>query len=428
MNFLLNLFFVILRLLVIGPKKNKGFSLSVNEKTMDVNKTSYPVFKINLSKNEIKRVSYQGKPKLVVPVIMLRETVVNGSFVKIDELQPVTWNGVPVTVEHPVNANGDFVSANSPDMLNKFAVGRIFNAHMDGDKLKAEAWICIQTANKVDPDLIPSLESDGVQMDVSTGYFSDNDAAVGEYNGVPYTNIQTNLCPDHLALLPYSEGACNFADGCGVRANNKNQENPNSIESALSSLTKLFNTNDEQMDLTTLARKFCGNISDPLFKKVVSNAIDTLNQNKEANEVTDTKPNKEDCECNSGSSLSDEDKEALEFARNFHQEQKDKYSAVLVDNGFSKEELDGFNVNQLALMASKIGVNSSDEDPENMENEDEDGDGDDAETENEGKDKPTANFSGRGVAKPNTNQDDTDKYAAMAQNTNVGALKKKEAK
>lgn len=166
-----------------------------------------------------RRTTYEGKPYLVVPVIMLREAVVNGAFVAREQLIPASWNGVPVTIGHPQDdAKSEFVSANDPIALQKFGIGRIFNAHMDGDKLRAEAWIDIERANNIRPNLVSSLEL-GENMDVSTGYFALAHMVGGSYGGKEYDRMHSDLKPDHLALLPDESGACSWSDGCGVRAN-----------------------------------------------------------------------------------------------------------------------------------------------------------------------------------------------------------------
>lgn len=166
-----------------------------------------------------RREIFLGQEHLVVPLVMLRETVVNGALVTMNELKPQGWNGVPVTIGHP-NVKGSMVPANSPKVLEAWRVGHIFNAHLDGDKLKAEAWIDINLAEKNYPGIIPLLEG-GTEMDVSTGYFSTDVPEVGLHEGKPYFQVHRDLKPDHLALLPDEEGACSWADGCGVRINQK---------------------------------------------------------------------------------------------------------------------------------------------------------------------------------------------------------------
>lgn len=165
------------------------------------------------SKKTIANVEY-----LIVPVVMLRQTVVNGAYVDINELVPAAWNGVPVTLQHPMEG-GKPVSANSPHVLAQWQVGTIFNAKMEGDKLMAEAWIDIAKVITLNQQaLLVRLES-GEPMDVSTGYFADHTEVRGVYNGKEYVETHQGIKPDHLALLPDVQGACNWSDGCGVRAN-----------------------------------------------------------------------------------------------------------------------------------------------------------------------------------------------------------------
>jgi len=166
-----------------------------------------------------RREIFLGQEHLVVPLVMLRQTVVNGAFVQLGELAPEGWNGAPVTIGHP-EVNGVSVTANTPTVLQKWRVGQIFNARLDGDKLKAEAWINVAQAEAFRSGIIALLEG-GQQMDVSTGYFSTDEKKSGTFNGKQYNAVSYDLKPDHLALLPDEEGACSWADGCGVRVNNK---------------------------------------------------------------------------------------------------------------------------------------------------------------------------------------------------------------
>lgn len=173
--------------------------------------------RVNLSSTESRREVFKGVDHLVVPLVMLRETVVNGGLVLLSELKPQGWNGVPVTIGHP-EVNGKPVSANTPKVLEQWQVGHIFNAWTDADKLKAEAWLDIEKTEAFRPGLVATLEG-GAEMDVSTGYYSTDVPELGEHKGKPYFEVHKDLKPDHLALLPDEEGACNWEDGCGVRVN-----------------------------------------------------------------------------------------------------------------------------------------------------------------------------------------------------------------
>lgn len=172
----------------------------------------------NLESSETRFEVHEGKTFLVAPVVMAKAGVVmNGSLTVVDELRPEGWNGRPVTVGHPTE-EGEFHTANDPSMITEWTVGQLFNAKVEDECLKAEAWIDIEKAKKVRPGLLAMLKSKD-PMDVSTGFFCVDEEVSGKSNGRDYVAISRNWVPDHLALLPDEPGACSFADGCGVRSN-----------------------------------------------------------------------------------------------------------------------------------------------------------------------------------------------------------------
>lgn len=178
-------------------------------------------FAIALKKSEIKKMKYEGRDHIVVPVIMAKaDVVMNDALLPEEEYFPEAWNGVPVTVGHPQTNKGDWLSANDPKVLSDWAIGRIFNARVEDGSLRAEAWIDVARANKVAPDLVQRLV-DGEEIDVSTGYFADAENSSGVLFGQEYYAVHRNVRPDHLAFLPDEEGACNWEDGCGIRANKR---------------------------------------------------------------------------------------------------------------------------------------------------------------------------------------------------------------
>lgn len=178
--------------------------------------TARHTFRLNFA-GGVRIEMWQGRQHVVAPLVMLRETVVNGAFVPAGELKPEGWNGVPVTIGHP-QSSGYPISANSPQAWEEWRVGTVFNARYEGGKLKAEAWLDIDIAEARHPGIIARIQS-GMPMDVSTGYFATDDELSGVHNGKEYVMVHRDIKPDHLALLPDEEGACNWADGCGVRVN-----------------------------------------------------------------------------------------------------------------------------------------------------------------------------------------------------------------
>lgn len=181
----------------------------------------------------IKVKTFRNRKYMVVPVVMMREGVHSGSQGPLlhtaEELgkYPASWNGIPIVVNHP-EKDGSSVSANDPEVLTSYQIGMVFNAHMDDDKLKADAWIDEEIAKTSFPTVLSYIKNKK-PLDVSVGVFSDEVEESGEWNGEQYIGLATNLRPDHLALLPGERGACSWADGCGIRTN-KNNSNEMTIE------------------------------------------------------------------------------------------------------------------------------------------------------------------------------------------------------
>jgi len=177
------------------------------------------------SKYTIRKETYDEKEYMVVPVVMMLEGVHSGSHGPIlhteSELSRFTdsWNGIPVTIGHPKNEQGDYISANKPTVQ---SVGKIFNTKFEDGKLKAEAWISINKITVLSTTALTYINQQKA-LDISVGVFSDEiEAEEGsEWNGEAYTAVAKNYRPDHLALLPGEQGACSWNDGCGIR-NNQN--------------------------------------------------------------------------------------------------------------------------------------------------------------------------------------------------------------
>jgi hypothetical protein len=178
---------------------------------------------------DIRTTTYDGKEYIIVPVVMMVEGVHSGShgalFHSAAELgrYPASWDGRPVVIHHP-EVNGMAVSANRPDISEQETVGYVFNTTLDGSKLKAEAWLCLERLTRVSPETLQHI-NDKKPLDVSVGVFTDEEQVAGVWQGESYQAIAHNHRPDHLAILPGATGACSFDDGCGIRNNSKIETN-----------------------------------------------------------------------------------------------------------------------------------------------------------------------------------------------------------
>lgn len=178
---------------------------------------------VGLVRNE----TLEGRPYLAVPMVMIKEGVLNGSDGPIlytsEELAkvPQVWNTKPVVVQHPT-LNGKSLSACDPDVLEKYRVGMILNTSWDGQRLKAEAWLEPSRLEAVDSRVLNAVQK-GEMMEVSTGLFSEIESKPGVFKGRHYKGVVRNLRPDHLAILPDSIGACSIADGAGLMRNSRKE-------------------------------------------------------------------------------------------------------------------------------------------------------------------------------------------------------------
>jgi len=162
-----------------------------------------------------------GRQYLVLPSIPIKASVLGGAYVPADEIAAYVeaWNGIPFTLNHPDN-NGKPISANSPEIIAKQSIGRVWNSRFDesDNTLHSEIWIDIDKAKSLSNDsrrALAMLEANR-QMEVSTGYFADHETTGGDFEGQPYKEIARNIRPDHLALLLDGVGNCSIADGCGI--------------------------------------------------------------------------------------------------------------------------------------------------------------------------------------------------------------------
>lgn len=186
---------------------------------------------VSVNFSQLREETLDGRTYLVAPVVAIVAGVLNGLLVTQEEIAAVQfgWNGIPLVIRHPTNGAGQYISANSPTVLQWSCVGRLFNTRMDGDKLKGEAWLDVAKMEQMGGEALELLQRvrNGNPVEVSTGYLAATEPRAGRFNGQDYHGITRSIVPDHLALLPDADGACNWQDGCGLpRANQAQVERP----------------------------------------------------------------------------------------------------------------------------------------------------------------------------------------------------------
>lgn len=182
------------------------------------------ILRIATGAAEMRTATFDGKERIVLPVVGLVEGVIwpinaeHPEFVPADTISliPQGWNGRPVfaSLGHPLNEDGEQVSGNSPDHLED-SIGMVFNAHSDGKRLLMEAWL---DPTKPEAQKVIARVNAGHPIEVSVGAFVIEESAKGTFGGKRYDSIWREIIPDHLAILPEGdEGACSVAMGCGIR-------------------------------------------------------------------------------------------------------------------------------------------------------------------------------------------------------------------
>ena len=162
----------------------------------------------------------EGRPHLVVPMVMITVGTWNGSggpvFYSEDVLRNSVslWNGRPVVCYHPTMYGHDY--AGSPEVFNRQKTGVVFNTRFEDGKLKAEAWLDKQRLNAVDIRIANAIQK-GKAIEVSTGLAVVTDNEKTSTGAI----VAVELRPDHLALLPDKRGACSLADGAGLLMNTR---------------------------------------------------------------------------------------------------------------------------------------------------------------------------------------------------------------
>jgi len=187
----------------------------------------------------------RGRKHLVAPVVAVSEGVLNGGFLPFQEIAKSApgWNGTPVTVNHPETDDGDFLPANDPAVLEQYQIGRFLGveANDESKSLDGQLWIdlvqvkwLVENGGDLGDEAKQTVEMvrNAEKLEVSTGYWHGVVQESGEFSGHEFEAVQVELLPDHLAVLPNAEGACNWdgdstQSGCGApRANAVDVDGP----------------------------------------------------------------------------------------------------------------------------------------------------------------------------------------------------------
>jgi hypothetical protein len=153
-----------------------------------------------------------------VPVTIARHMVQDYSGLKV--LKPATeleaaaayMDRIPVTRDHP----------DSGIVTDRAQVyGFITDPLFENDELKG----ILQTADK---DLAADIKSKKL-TGLSYGFFCNVERNPGTFGDAAYDAVQTDIFPNHVALLEGDLGRCSLADGCGIHTDAKKIDSPSDL-------------------------------------------------------------------------------------------------------------------------------------------------------------------------------------------------------
>lgn len=173
------------------------------------------------------------------------DIVMNGIMYPEEEnrLAAPMFSGIPVPYGHPVDKNGDFVSASSEIGVNRYQFGA-FNGEAYYDekskRIYAEVRINKRKAEADDRGrkVLAAIEA-GEPISTSTGLFIDIeelDAPMTNSAGQEYKMIARNLVPDHNAILLDEEPAAGIETGTGMLVNGKRVEYIGNLDDSMREL------------------------------------------------------------------------------------------------------------------------------------------------------------------------------------------------
>ena len=193
-------------------------------------KSNMAMLVANVDTTDVKKRKWKGREHYVAPAVMAVPGVMNRLLYTAEELakHPAAWDGRPFTLGHPTSQDGQFISANSDDVDENAHIGFLRGTVWDSEeqKLKTNTWLDIEHTKATRPELLDYYEGRKEGLEVSTGLFGDIVPLPQPltHNDEEYEGLMTNIKPDHFAALPGGTGACNWQDGCGLRANEGEEE------------------------------------------------------------------------------------------------------------------------------------------------------------------------------------------------------------
>lgn len=192
----------------------------------------------NVNKNAVRREIIDGVEHIVISSYTMPDNIImNGGMYPAEEIAK-SFNSLERTlapVEHPLDNDGNFISATDPQAIHNFHAGAFnVNVTRDNGRVHIEKFINVQEAIKSDKgkrllDRINELETNDNPRPIhtSTGVFlvpNILDKPITNADGNEYTWVASEMTFDHDAILLDNVGAAQPKDGVGMAVNSQGEE------------------------------------------------------------------------------------------------------------------------------------------------------------------------------------------------------------
>jgi len=188
--------------------------------------------------NAVSRKTIDGVEHIIISSHTLPENIVmNGILYPAEEVAAGihTLERTLAPVEHPTDANGNFLSALDPDAINNFYAGAFnTNVRKEGNRFAVDKTINVQEAMKTDRgkrllDRIEEIETNDKARPIHTsvGAFllvEETDGPQVNAEGQEFFGIARDIAFDHDAILLDSVGAAQPGQGVGMAVNSDGEE------------------------------------------------------------------------------------------------------------------------------------------------------------------------------------------------------------
>ena len=243
-----------------------------------------------VQRDAVRRESIEGVEHIIVSSATLPDDVVmNGGLYPASEIEKsfMALERTLAPVEHPINADGKFISANDPDAIHGFHAGASNrNVRRENGRVLVDKYINVAEAMKTERgkrllDRIDELETSddprAIHTSVAAYLIPEKlDAPQTNAAGDEYTWIARNLLIDHDAILLDSVAAAQPHQGVGIAVNKEGEKcDVKAFELAAQKTSQSGEpTDEEKARVGTYLIRLRGNQSVSELRQAVDDALE----------------------------------------------------------------------------------------------------------------------------------------------------------